>query len=384
MTCAPPGRCPVTMPPDRREQLILEFAAEPIVAHQALFEHRHSAETPRFHDELIELFHSSIPKLLVMAFRGGAKSTLAEEAILLEAASRCVRNVLILGSNFDRAADRLRAIKHELETNELLIQLYGDLRGSVWGAERLVLANGTAIQAYGRGQSLRGVKHLDARPDLAFVDDVEEEEHVRTPEARQQTWDWFMRDLMPALDRNARIRIAATPLDRDSLPMRLKRQSGWTTRTYPIEHIDARGERRATWLARYPLDWIDAKRREFDEAGMTHAYAQEYLCEPEDPASRVFLASMIKVEPRVRVFERAFAFYDPARTTTRTSATTGWVVWSFIGKRLVVWDGGAEFWKPDQIIDHMFKLNADYEPVVIGVETNGLEEFLLQPLRYEQ
>jgi len=324
------------MPPDRREQLILEFAADPGTAHQTLFKHRHPDDTPPFHDELVELWHSSTPNVLVLAFRGGGKSTLAEEAIVLEAASRRVRNALIVGSSFDRAADRLRAIKHELETNELLIELYGDLRGSIWGVERLVLANGAAIQAFGRGQSLRGVKHLDARPDLAFVDDVEEEEHVRTPEARQQTWDWFMRDLMPALDRNARIRIAATPLDRDSLPMRLKRQSGWTTRTYPIEHIDACGERRATWPARYPLDWIDAKRCEFDEAGMTHAYAQEYLCEPEDPASRVFLASMLKVEPRVRVFERAFAFYDPARTTTRTSATTGWVVWSFIGKRLVV------------------------------------------------
>jgi hypothetical protein len=374
----------MTMPPDRREQLILDFARDPVVAHQTLFKHRHPDDTPPFHDELVELWHSSTPNVLVLAFRGGGKSTLAEEAIVLAVAAGFVRNVLIIGSSFDRAADRLRAIKHELETNELLIELYGDLRGPIWGVERLVLANGAAIQAFGRGQSLRGVKHLDTRPDLVFADDVEEEEHVRTPEARQQTWDWFMRDLMPALDRNARIRIAATPLDRDSLPMRLKRQSGWSTRTYPIEHIDPRGERRATWPARYPLDWIDAKRREFDEAGMTHAYAQEYLCEPEDPASRVFLPSMIKVEPRVRVFEPAFAFYDPARTTTRTSATTGWVVWSFVGKHLVVWDGGAEFWKPDQILDHMFKLNADYEPVVIGVETNGLEEFLLQPLRDEQ
>jgi hypothetical protein len=166
--------------------------------------------------------------------------------------------------------------------------------------------------------------------------------------------------------------------------MRLKRQSGWTTRTYPIEHIDARGERRATWSARYSLDWVDAKRREFDEAGMAHAYAQEYLCQPEDPASRVFTADIFRVVPRERVFEPVFAFYDPARTTKTTSATTGWACWSWVGRRMVVWDGGAEFWQPDQIIDHMFKLNAEYAPVVIGVETNGLEDFLMQPLRHEQ
>jgi len=50
-----------------------------------------------------------------------------------------------------------------------------------------VLANGACAQAFGRGQSLRGVKHLDIRPDLVFADDVEEDEHVRTPEARQLT-----------------------------------------------------------------------------------------------------------------------------------------------------------------------------------------------------
>jgi len=32
-------------------------------------------------------------------------------------------------------------------------------------------------------------------------------------------------------------------------------------------------------------------------------------------------------------------------------------------------DGGAEFWQPDQIIDHMFKIDAAYGPVAIGVET---------------
>jgi hypothetical protein len=49
-----------------------------------------------------------------------------------------------------------------------------------------------------------------------------------------------------------------------------------------------------------------------------------------------------------------------------------------------VWDGGAEFWKPDEIIEHIFKVNDEYSPVVIGVEVNGLEEFILQPLRQEQ
>jgi hypothetical protein len=366
----------------RREQLILKFADDRVVAHQTLFAHRHPDLTPPFHDELVELWHSTAPKVLTMAFRGAGKSTLAEEALTLAACMKLVRNVLIIGSNSDRANDRLRAIKHELETNELLIELFGDLRGSTWNEGKVVLANGVALQAFGRGQALRGVKHHDARPDFCFVDDVEEQDHVSSPDARAETMRWLMTELVPALDKGARLRVAATPLDRDALPMRLMKQPGWETRVFPVEHVDARGERRATWEDRFPLPWIGARREEFEQAGLGHAYAQEYLCQPEDPASKVFTSSMFRIEPKVHVWQSTYAFYDPARTIKQTSATTGWAVWSWVGGRLIVWDGGGERWQPDQIIDHIFKINEQYHPVKIGVERDGLEEFIMQPLRH--
>ena len=93
---------------------------------------------------------------------------------------------------------------------------------------------------------------------------------------------------------------------------------------------------------------------------------------------------MFTVKPAVHTWEPVFAFYDPARTVKASSATTGWACWSWIRNRLVVWDGGAEFWKPDEMIDHMFKLHEEFSPVLIGVEQDGLHEFIMQPLRQEQ
>lgn len=370
--------------PGSREEIILRFGRDRKLAHQVLFKHRHPDETPPFHHELTDAWHSSIPNFLAMAFRGGAKSTLAEEAIVLGAAMGLIRNVLILGSNSDRANDRLRAIKHEIETNELLIQLYGELVGQVWNEAKIVLANGVVLQAFGRGQSLRGVKHLDSRPDFCFADDIEEEEHVRTPEARQETLSWFMSVVLPALDKGARVRVNATPLDRDALPLTLAKQPGWQTRVYPIEHIDSHGERRATWASRFPLTWIDQKKTEYHNLGMAHEYEREYMCRAEDPARKVFTSAMFKIEPRVRSWQPTFAFYDPARTVKTTSATTGWACWSWIANKLIVWDGGAESWRPDEMIAHMFKLDEEFAPVQIGVEETGLNEWIMQPLRQEQ
>ena len=122
-----------------REEIVLRFGRDRKLAHQVLFKHRHPDATPPFHHELTDAWHSPIPNFLAMAFRGGAKSTLAEEAIVLGAAMGLIRNVLILGSNSDRANDRLRSIKHEIETNDLLIQLYGELVGTTWKDRKSVV-----------------------------------------------------------------------------------------------------------------------------------------------------------------------------------------------------------------------------------------------------
>jgi hypothetical protein len=353
------------------------------LAHQVLFRHRHPDATPAFHDEIINLWHGEHPRCLVMAFREAGKSTIAEEAFVLGAAFRLYHNALILGANLDRAIDRLRAIKHEIEENDFIRGLYGELRGDVWNEAKVILRNGVCIQAFGRGQALRGVKHLQYRPDFCFADDIEEEEHVRDPAARYETLRWFNSVVIPALDKNAKIRVNATPLDRESLPMTLSKQQDWHTKIYPVEHISPQGDRQATWPGRYPLEWINEKKRSMFALGLDQDYMREYMCVAEDPARKIFTTDMIRVKPRIHVWQTTYAFYDPARTTHETSATTGWVVFSFIGRELVVWDGGAERWKPDELRSHIFEIDEQYRPAVIGIEEDGLHDYLNQPLRHE-
>jgi hypothetical protein len=367
-----------------KEQAILKLGRDRILAHQVLFRHRHPDTTPAFHDEIIQLWHSQLPKTLVMAFREGGKSTIAEEAFVVGAEYKLFHNAIIVGSTEKRACERLRAIKHEIETNELLDSLFGYQVGKVWNEAEIILANGVRIIAVGRGQSLRGTKHLHYRPDFCFCDDLEDKEHIVTPEARDATQAWMMEELLPCLDKAARIRMNATPLDRDSLPMRVRKWDSWQTRVYPIEYVDPQGRRQATWPSRYPLEWIDAKKKEYEDAGDPEGYAREYMCVAEDPRAKVFTSAMFRTEARVHTWQPVYAMYDPARTTKATSATTGYAVWSWIANRLIVWDAGGELWKPDQLVDHIFKINDQFNPVEIGVEEDGLNEWILQPLRHEQ
>lgn len=374
----------MTKPQTPQEELIYRLGLDHRLAHQTLFQHRHPDETPNFHYEIIDDLHGPSHRVLELAFRGAAKSTIAEEYICIDACYRRFRNFIIVGESATRAVERLGAIKHELDFNEHINTLFGNLHGPTWNEDKVVLTNGVVIQAFGRGQSLRGTKHDDVRPDGCLIDDIEDEESVNSPDGRDKTQRWLMRTLLPALAPKAKVRMLANMLDPDCLAVRLRKTGVWTVREYPWEYIGKEGNRKATWPSRFPLEHINTVKAEYEQAGMLNEYQQEYMVEAVDPSTRVFTSAMIKVEPTVRTWQPTYAMYDPARTVKASSAHTGKVVFSWIGTKLVVWEGDGQLWMPDKIIEDMFAVHAEYSPISIGVEKEGLEEFIMQPLRAEQ
>lgn len=372
-----------------RTAIALELAEwivdDPCGAHEVIFKHRHDSDTPDFHKELIELFHSTAPNVMALAFRGSGKSSLCEETIILLAASGLIHNALIIGDSWLRACDRLRAIKRELETNEYLEALYGSQAGETWAESRLVLSNGVAITAHGQGQALRGVKHHQYRPDLCFVDDLESEETVATKEARRKLSDWYWKDLMPALAPNCRVLVAATPLDPEALAVTLSKMPEFKTVTVPALYKDGDGVTRSSWPSRFPVEALEERRKTYVSAGKNHVWTSEYMVQAVDPATRLFTKDMFRFDPSLqRTWEPTYVVYDPARTINVTSATTGVVCASWVGRRIIVWDAIGPRWTPSQIIDDIFDRERKWDPIKIAVEKDGLEDFLMEPLRTEQ
>ena len=369
-----------------RKSLLRTFYNDRALAHEILFSHRRPNATPPFHKKMIEDFHDpEHPQVLDIVFRGSAKSTLAEEAILLRAGFREFKNGLIVGETEARACERLTAIRNEVDTNDLLLEVFGDLRGSTWAENELVLSNGTRIMAMGRGQAIRGVKYNDMRPDFVFCDDLEDNKSVENKDMRNRTARWFFSELLPACNDRPMVRVAATPLDPDALAVRLTHDPDWTTHIHPIEFVNDAGEREASWPDRYPLAWIDKRRLSMTRIGLLRNFNMEYMVTVIAPEDRSFTRDMMLIEPQVRTWQAVYAMFDPARTTNTRSATTGFACWSWIGARLVVWDAWARTIMPDEIVKAVFDCALDeaLRPTLIGVEEDGLNEFLLQPLRAE-
>lgn len=371
---------------DPRAELIARLAANRQLAHRFLFEHRHPIESPEFHADIIRAWHDPrIEKVVTEGFRDAGKSTVAEEVLVTRAALREFRNGIVIGASEPRAMERLESVKHELDTNETLAETFGALRGPIWAGHKIVLSNGVMIQAYGRGQSLRGIKYHDARPDFCLIDDFEDEDSVATLEQIEKGLRWIYRTLLPALAPGAMVRFLGNRLHPKAVVVRLAADPAWHHQRFPIEHQDpGTGERRASWPAKFPLEAIDAKRAEYARLGLLANFNQEYMCEAEAAEEKYFRQEMFRLRPRVRTWEPVWCFFDPARGGVGPKASsTGFAAWSYLGSRVVVWDAWARKLMPDQVIDALFACDREFRPVAIGIEETGLKEWMSQVVREE-
>lgn len=370
---------------------LVEMGLNRPYAHDILFAHRHTdllgraqASAP-FQVKMAEDWAGPEQFVLDMVFRGGAKSTIAEESIITGALYVDFTNALLIGYSQAKAKERLAAIRHEFKTNDLIQTLFGAAALlDVDSEDEIVTANKVRIKALGRGQSLRGIKWLDRRPDMIFIDDLEDLADVATPEARKKVFDWLTRVLLPAADPMGRVRMAATPLHPDAAPERLEKDDAWKVRRVPIYYADVEtGELKASWPERFPLDYCLKLQDSYRVRGELENFKQEYMCQAENPETKPFRREMINIFPQVKTWQASYSMTDPARTVKAGSATTGHAVWSWINDKLVIWDAWAKKLLPSEIVSAMFQSYEDYKTIWAGVEEDGLNEFLLQPIRQE-
>lgn len=121
-----------------------------------------------------------------------AKSTIVMMTVLYLVIVRRNKHVVILASATSDAAVKLLGVyRAQIEANERLKYFYGDLRGPKWTEDYFVLTNRASFMAMGWGQSPRGVKLDEVRPDLLLLDDYDTDEECRNIEVLNNKWQWF-------------------------------------------------------------------------------------------------------------------------------------------------------------------------------------------------
>lgn len=159
--------------------------------------------------ELHEFLFERLPEIIrnpecvndaTAAPRGEAKSTLVTRLFSLWTVVIGVKKFIVIAmDSIDQAYPMLEAIKAELEFNPRLKTDFPEIcgQGRVWQAGTVVTASDVKIQVFGSGKKMRGMVHGPYRPDLAILDDIENDEMVRNPEQRDKLEMWIKQTVLP-------------------------------------------------------------------------------------------------------------------------------------------------------------------------------------------
>jgi hypothetical protein len=124
----------------------------------------------------------------------------------------------------DKALTINRNIKQEIERNEVLAEIYGDMKGNRWTDAEFVLSNGIVFGCASTGQAIRGKNYLNMRPDYIMADDLYTEEHIHNPQATLKVNEWFWSSLYScrASHRRWSIHLTGTAINQVDLLVQFK------------------------------------------------------------------------------------------------------------------------------------------------------------------
>lgn len=182
--------------------------------------------------------------------RGSAKSTL--EALVRPIHDVCYgleKFIVILSATKSQTAQKLKDIRTEILTNELLIAHYGvsfsSKRPGETQFEVCCGADKVMFMGFSRGSELRGIRYGAFRPTKIICDDVEDSEEVENEEIREKDFAWYFDVVSKVGDKETNIKFIGTILHRQSLLARLLKNPAYTGRKY--KSIISWSEREDLW-----------------------------------------------------------------------------------------------------------------------------------------
>ena len=120
-----------------------------------------------------------------------SKSTITMMCVLNLVLTGKKKNIILVSDSNDNAVRLLSPYRANLQANQRIKFYYGDQEGFKWRDDEFYTRKGAAFRALGAGQSPRGSKNEDIRPDVIILDDFDTDEDCRNPNIIDKKWNWF-------------------------------------------------------------------------------------------------------------------------------------------------------------------------------------------------
>ena len=278
--------------------------------------HHTSNDFAEAHYELGRELQDAKPRKRVLHLypREHAKTTLITLGFTLWCVcNETKRNIVIVSDSVAQAREFLRNIKTELETNEKIIEDYGEMKGNKanggkWDEQHVITANQIQIKVLSPNAAVRGLQfnyrftYFDnekgrdvtasktQRPDLFILDDILNDKFIKNKQVRDKLDNWFFGAMINALDsETGDVFVIGTVIHHDDLLSRMykddERTAGWKKSKSPACRFNAQGEMiDILWPGRWPMEKLLQRKVEIGSL----AFAREFLLNPVDEHASYF------------------------------------------------------------------------------------------------
>lgn len=222
-------------------------------------------------------------------------------------AKKELRTMVLVGKSEDNAQELLGDLQAELMANQRYNNDFGEqYKIGDWQEGRFTTADGCAFFARGRGQSPRGLRKKQYRPDYIICDDIDDDELCENPRRVRKLVKWILEALFPTMDMGrGRFIIVGNLISKTSVMASMMENQAMC-----VSIVNARDkEGNPIWKEKY-------KKEELDEVERFQGYSsfqKEYMNNPIIEGT-VFKNDWIKYKTMrsLKHYDTLVAYCDPS------------------------------------------------------------------------
>lgn len=323
------------------------------------------------------------------AFRGSGKSQLVLRAFplyRLSFPSQSCNYIVLIKENATQAAKTLKGItrEHQDKNNVLpsanLVEVIEE-SGEAYQVKVLTKDGKeieVRIEAYGKGQAIRGCMWKAKRPDIVIIDDPQSREDSRSETMLENDWQWFLSDVKFLGGSGSRIFLIGNNLGQRCIIERV--MANPDILNFRVSRIPMMSGGVVAWPERGDsIEKIEEMKAAYAELGQLNIFYEEVLCQSLAEEERIFQdADYVYYGSGLRVKDlNVGAVLDPASSTQAGSCYRAIVVAGVDAKNnWFILDILYGRWDSVTLVNKIFEVVIKWRLREFGIEKGMLEQVL--------
>lgn len=316
--------------------------------------------------------------------RGHAKSTHFDIFMplwLMFQPKRLINFMVLVGKSEDSADRLLGDIQAELQYNKRIIADFGkQMSMGNWTEGEFTTKEGVYFLACGRGQSPRGLRKREARPDYIVIDDLDDDELCRNDKRVHDLTDWVKEALFGSLDvGRGRFIMVGNLISKNSVLFNIAHTRG--VYLSKVTAVDKNGE--PVWRDKWTKEEAQAYR---DFVGY-RAWEKEMMHNPIIDGT-IFRNEWIRFKrlPALRKYDQLVCYTDPSFKSTTANDYKACRLWGKLGHELHLIDCWVRQDTVSAMVRWLYDLyerTRDEASVLFFMEANFMQDVILDEFEAE-